>query len=55
MLWSAEQRAEDSTMSSVVDSGEFVFGVDLDGVVADFLQGLKAIATLQPPQSIAVV
>lgn len=23
---------------------EFVFGVDLDGVVADFIQGLKPIA-----------
>lgn len=31
-------------MNSVVDSGEFVFGVDLDGVVADFIQGLKPIA-----------
>jgi 5'(3')-deoxyribonucleotidase len=31
-------------MSSVIDSEEFVFGVDLDGVVADFIQGLKPIA-----------
>ena len=27
-----------------MDSSEFVFGVDLDGVVADFIQGLKPIA-----------
>lgn len=31
-------------MNGVVDSGEFVFGVDLDGVVADFIKGLKPIA-----------
>jgi 5'(3')-deoxyribonucleotidase len=31
-------------MNSAVDSGEFVFGVDLDGVVADFIHGLKPIA-----------
>lgn len=29
---------------SVNDVAEFVFGVDLDGVVADFIQGLKPIA-----------
>ena len=27
-----------------MDTTEFVFGVDLDGVVADFIQGLKPIA-----------
>jgi hypothetical protein len=27
-----------------LEGREFVFGVDLDGVVADFIQGLKPVA-----------